>query len=41
MDSTNIEEVFDDVLMDLTLKGDRPSVILVGQHLPHVSPSGA
>ena len=25
MDSTNIEEVFDDVLMDLTLKGDRPS----------------
>jgi hypothetical protein len=33
MDSTNIEEVFDDVLMDLTLKGDKPSVILVGRNI--------
>jgi hypothetical protein len=33
MDSTNIEEVFDDVLMDLTLKGDRPSVILAGRNI--------
>ena len=33
VDSTNIEEVLDDVLMDLTLKGDRPSVILAGRNL--------
>ena len=33
MDSTNIEEVFDDVLMDLTLKGDRPTVILAGRNI--------
>ena len=33
MDSTNIEEVFDDVLMDLTLKGDKPTVILVGRNI--------
>lgn len=33
MDSTNIEEVFDDVLMDLTLKGDRPTVILTGRNI--------
>ena len=33
MDSTNIEEVFDDVLMDLTLKGDRPAVILAGRNI--------
>ncbi len=33
MDSTNIEEVFDDVLMDLTLKGERPTVILVGRNI--------
>lgn len=32
MDATNIEEVFDDVLMDLTLKGDKPSVILCGRN---------
>jgi hypothetical protein len=33
LDSTNIEEVFDDVLMDLTLKGDKPAVILVGRNI--------
>jgi len=33
MDSTNIEEVFDDVLMDLSLKGDRPSIILTGRNI--------
>jgi hypothetical protein len=33
MDATNIEEVFDDVLMDLTLKGERPSIILVGRNI--------
>ena len=33
MDSTNIEEVFDDVLMDLTLKGDKPTVILTGRNI--------
>ena len=33
LDSTNIEEAFDDILMDLTLKGDRPDVILCGRNL--------
>lgn len=33
MDETNIEEAFDDVLMDLTLKGDKPSVILAGRNI--------
>lgn len=32
MDATNIEEVYDDVLMDLTLKGDKPSVIVSGRN---------
>ena len=31
--STNIEEVFDDILMDLTLKGDKPTVILCGRNI--------
>jgi hypothetical protein len=33
MDATNIEEVFDDILLDLTLKGERPDVILVGRNI--------
>lgn len=33
LDATNIEEVFDDVLMDLTLKGDKPTVILAGRNI--------
>lgn len=33
MDATNIEEVFDDVMMDLTLKGEKPSIILVGRNI--------
>jgi hypothetical protein len=33
VDSTNIEEVFDDILMDLTLKGDKPTVILCGRNI--------
>lgn len=33
LDATNIEEAFDDVLLDLTLKGDRPDVILVGRNI--------
>ena len=33
LDSTNIEEAFDDILMDLTLKGDKPDVILCGRNL--------
>lgn len=33
MDATNIEEVFDDVLMDLTLKGDKPTIILAGRNI--------
>lgn len=33
LDETNIEEAFDDILMDLTLKGERPSVILCGRNI--------
>jgi len=33
IDSTNIEEAFDDILMDLTLKGDKPDVMLTGRNL--------
>ncbi len=33
LDATNIEEAFDDVLMDLTLKGDAPDLILVGRNI--------
>lgn len=33
LDSTNIEEVFDDVLMDLTLKGEKPSVAIAGRNV--------
>lgn len=32
LDATNIEEAFDDVLMDLTLKGDAPDFILSGRN---------
>jgi hypothetical protein len=33
IDSTNIEEALDDVLMDLTVKGERPDVMLCGRNL--------
>lgn len=33
LDSTNIEEAFDDILMDLTLKGEKPDVILCGRNI--------
>lgn len=33
IDATNIEEAFDDVLLDLTLKSDKPDVILLGRNL--------
>jgi len=33
LDETNIEEAFDDVLMDLTLKGEKPDVILCGRNI--------
>lgn len=33
LDATNIEEAFDDVLMDLTLKGDKPDLILAGRNI--------
>lgn len=33
LDSTNIEEVFDDVLMDLTLKGEKPTVAIAGRNV--------
>lgn len=33
LDETNIEEAMDDVLMDLTVKGDKPDLILFGRNL--------
>jgi hypothetical protein len=33
LDETNIEEAFDDILMDLTLKGEKPDVILCGRNI--------
>ena len=33
LDPTNIEEAFDDILLDLTLKGDKPDLILVGRNI--------
>jgi hypothetical protein len=33
IDATNIEEAFDDVLLDLKLKGEKPDVILCGRNL--------
>lgn len=33
LDSTNIEEAFDDILMDLKLKGDKPDLILLGRNI--------
>jgi len=33
LNATNIEEAFDDILMDLTLKGERPDVILCGRNI--------
>lgn len=33
LNATNIEEAFDDVLMDLTLKGDKPDLILAGRNI--------
>jgi len=33
LDATNIEEAFDDVLLDLTLKSDKPDLILVGRNI--------
>lgn len=33
MDSTNIEEIFDDVLLDLNMNGDKPDIILAGRNI--------
>lgn len=33
LDATNIEEAFDDVLLDLTLKGEKPDLILCGRSI--------
>lgn len=33
LNATNIEEAFDDVLLDLTLKNDKPDLILVGRNI--------
>lgn len=31
--ASNVEEAFDDILMDLTLKGDKPDIILAGRNI--------
>lgn len=33
LDASNIEEAFDDILMDLKLKGDKPDLILAGRNV--------
>lgn len=33
LDSTNIEEIFDDVLLDLNMNGDKPDIILAGRNI--------
>jgi hypothetical protein len=33
LDPTNIEEAFDDVLLDLKLKSDKPDVIIIGRNI--------
>src|SRR3990167_1610090 len=33
LDATNIEEAWDDILLDLTLKGEKPDIILVGRNI--------
>ena len=33
LDETNIEEAFDDVIMDLTLNGEKPDLILCGRNI--------
>lgn len=33
LDASNIEEAFDDILMDLTLKGEKPDVIICGRNI--------
>ncbi len=33
VNASNIEEVFDDVLLDLTVKGDKPDIILAGRNI--------
>jgi hypothetical protein len=33
LDETNIEEAFDDIIMDLTLKGEKPDLILSGRNI--------
>jgi hypothetical protein len=33
LNSSNIEEAFDDILLDLTLKSDKPDLILVGRNI--------
>lgn len=36
LDPTNIAEAFDDVLMDLTLKGEAPDIILMGRNIMRI-----
>jgi hypothetical protein len=33
LNATNIEEAFDDIILDLTLKSDKPDLILVGRNI--------
>jgi hypothetical protein len=36
LDASNIEEAFDDILMDLTLKGEKPSIIIAGRNIMRI-----
>lgn len=36
LDPTNIEEAFDDILMDLKLRGEKPDLILVGRNISRI-----
>lgn len=36
LDASNIEEAMDDIMMDLTLKGEKPTVILMGRNLMRI-----
>lgn len=36
LDASNVEEAFDDILMDLTLKGEKPDVIICGRNIMRI-----
>ncbi|GMQ92460.1 MAG: hypothetical protein BMS9Abin11_1791 [Gammaproteobacteria bacterium] len=36
LDQTNVEEAFDDVMLDLTMKGEKPDIIIAGRNIMRV-----